>query len=63
MNLGIDLLPGACDVIVVGAGPAGAAAALSLARGGAEVVLIDQHAEIAEATGISIDPRGERGGS
>ncbi len=44
MNLGIDLLPGACDVIVVGAGPAGAAAALSLARGGAEVVLIDQHA-------------------
>ncbi|MEO6408607.1 MAG: geranylgeranyl reductase family protein [Burkholderiaceae bacterium] len=44
MNLGIELLPSACDVLVVGAGPAGAAAAIVLARGGADVVLVDQHA-------------------
>jgi geranylgeranyl reductase family protein len=44
MNLGIDQLPSSCDVIVVGAGPAGAAAATLLARGGLQVVLVDQHA-------------------
>ena len=44
MNLGIDQLPSECDVLVVGAGPAGAAAALLLARGGMQVVLVDQHA-------------------
>lgn len=32
-----------CDVLVVGAGPAGSAAALVLARGGARVVLADRH--------------------
>lgn len=31
-----------CDVAVVGAGPAGSAAALALARGGARVVLLDR---------------------
>lgn len=36
-------LPSRCDVLVVGAGPAGAACAHWLARGGADVVLVDQH--------------------
>ena len=44
MNLGIDALPAACDVLVVGAGPAGSAAAATLARAGLDVVLVDQHA-------------------
>ena len=43
MNLGIDLLPPECDVLVVGAGPAGSAAAIMLARAGLSVVLVDQH--------------------
>jgi geranylgeranyl reductase family protein len=36
-------IPSRCDVLVVGAGPAGAACAHWLARGGADVVLVDQH--------------------
>ncbi len=44
MNLGPEQLPAACDVLVVGAGPAGSAAALTLARAGLGVVLVDQHA-------------------
>jgi geranylgeranyl reductase family protein len=44
MNLGLELLPADCDVLVVGAGPAGSAAALTLARAGLQVVLVDQHA-------------------
>jgi geranylgeranyl reductase family protein len=44
MNLGIELLPSSCDVLVIGAGPAGSAAALTLARAGIDVVLVDQHA-------------------
>ena len=44
MNLGIDNLPSACDVLVIGAGPAGSAAAITLARGGLDVVLVDHHA-------------------
>jgi geranylgeranyl reductase family protein len=43
MNLGIDSLPSACDVLVVGAGPAGSSAACTLARAGLDVVLVDQH--------------------
>ncbi|TCO70066.1 sarcosine oxidase subunit alpha family protein [Rhodovulum euryhalinum] len=35
-----------CDVLVVGGGPAGLAAALAAARTGAEVVLVDEQAEI-----------------
>jgi geranylgeranyl reductase family protein len=44
MNLAIEALPAACDVLVVGAGPAGSAAAITLARAGHDVVLVDQHA-------------------
>ena len=44
MNLDPQLLPATCDVLVVGAGPAGSAAALTLARAGLDVVLVDQHA-------------------
>ena len=36
-------LPPACDVLVIGAGPAGSACAQWLARQGLQVVLVDQH--------------------
>lgn len=42
MNPHADL-PEACQVLVVGAGPAGSACAQRLARGGIDVVLVDQH--------------------
>ena len=44
MNLDPAQLPSHCDVLVVGAGPAGSAAAQLLARAGRDVVLVDQHA-------------------
>ncbi|CAN5347158.1 geranylgeranyl reductase family protein [soil metagenome] len=44
MNLGIEQLPRQCDVLVVCAGPAGASAALTLARAGVDVVLVDSQA-------------------
>ena len=44
MNLGIESLPASCDVSVVGAGPAGCASAITLARAGLDVVLVDAHA-------------------
>ena len=37
-------LPAACEVLVVGAGPAGSAAARALAQAGLDVALVDQHA-------------------
>jgi len=42
MNLPLSELPQRCDVLVVGAGPAGSAAATLLARAGLDVVLVDQ---------------------
>ena len=36
-------LPTRTDVLVIGAGPAGSACALALARGGLDVLLVDQH--------------------
>jgi len=36
-------LPARCDVLVIGAGPAGSAAAQKLAAAGLEVLLVDQH--------------------
>ncbi|NUZ04540.1 FAD-dependent monooxygenase [Schlegelella sp. ID0723] len=44
MNRPIEELPAACDVLVVGAGPAGSAAALTLARAGLDTVLVDAQA-------------------
>ena len=43
MNLDLELLPERCDAIVVGAGPAGSAAAQLLARAGRAVVVVDSH--------------------
>ncbi|HEY1393597.1 MAG TPA: geranylgeranyl reductase family protein, partial [Methylibium sp.] len=37
-------IPARCEVLVIGAGPAGSACALTLARAGLDVVLADQHA-------------------
>ena len=42
MNLPLSELPERCDVLVVGAGPAGSAAATLLARAGLDVVMVDQ---------------------
>jgi menaquinone-9 beta-reductase len=43
MNSSPQHLPTSCDVLIIGAGPAGSAAAITLARAGADVVLVDQH--------------------
>lgn len=44
LNLPAAALPARCDVLVVGAGPAGSAAARALAGAGLDVVLVDQQA-------------------
>jgi menaquinone-9 beta-reductase len=44
LNRPLAELPAACEVLVVGAGPAGSAAARTLAQAGVDVVLIDSHA-------------------
>ena len=42
MNRSLSELPERCGVLVVGAGPAGSAAANVLAKAGLDVVLVDQ---------------------
>jgi len=42
--MGANSLPSSCDVLVVGAGPAGSACAQLLARAGVQTVLADAHA-------------------
>jgi sarcosine oxidase subunit alpha len=55
-----------CDVLVVGAGPAGLAAALTAARAGSRVILCDEQAELGGSllseglSGASIDGRAAR---
>jgi len=44
-----------CDVLVVGAGPAGAVAALSCSRHGLKTVLIEKNTGIGQTTGTRID--------
>ena len=44
MNTAIEFLPARCDVLIIGAGPAGSAAAITLGQAGLDVVLVDQHA-------------------
>lgn len=44
LNRPASELPASCEVLVVGAGPAGSAAARSLAQAGLDVVLVDQQA-------------------
>ncbi|MEO8081716.1 MAG: geranylgeranyl reductase family protein [Caldimonas sp.] len=44
MNLSLDSLPDRCDVLIVGAGPAGSAAAQLLARAGRSVIMVDAQA-------------------
>jgi geranylgeranyl reductase family protein len=43
LNRAPSALPSSCDVLVVGAGPAGSGAAITLARAGLDAVLVDQH--------------------
>jgi menaquinone-9 beta-reductase len=42
-NAATDLLPTRCDVLVIGAGPAGSACAQQLSAAGLDVLLVDQH--------------------
>ncbi len=44
LNLPAEQLPHACEVLVVGAGPAGSACARALAQAGVDVLLVDAHA-------------------
>ncbi len=44
-----------CDVLVVGAGPAGASAAYFCARGGLNTILIEKNANIGDHTSVKID--------
>jgi glycine/D-amino acid oxidase-like deaminating enzyme len=58
----VSELPDRADVVVVGAGIAGSAAAYFLARSGVQVVLIDRAGSAAEASGGNAGMIGESGG-
>src|SRR3546814_16649423 len=45
-----------CDVLVVGSGPAGLAAALEAGRSGAKVILCDEHAEFGGSLLSELEP-------
>src|SRR3546814_19310658 len=47
-----------CDVLVVGSGPAGLAAALEAGRSGAQVILCDEHAEFGGSLLSVLEPSG-----
>lgn len=50
-----DAMHAHCDVLIVGAGPAGLAAALTAARAGARVVLLDDQSELGGSL-LGVDP-------
>ena len=50
---------GRCEVLIVGAGPAGSSAALMLAPG-RSVVLVDRRSEVAPRIGESLHPAARR---
>jgi len=53
-------IPGTCDVVVVGGGPAGSACAIGLARHGLEVLVAERGDYSAHKIGETLAPAGHR---